>query len=84
MRSPITNPVHNDLKSFCRAASAYNKAAERGFIMRIFTDKATGKKLYPVASWQNCQHIFYNYNDRMYNAFMDDPSDENEQKLDMS
>lgn len=36
-----------------------------------------GKKLYPVGSWQNYQHVFYNYDDRCYIAMVDsDYSDE--------
>lgn len=30
-----------------------------------------GKKMYPVASWYNCQHMFYNYVDRCFIAMVD-------------
>ena len=33
-----------------------------------YTDKKTGKKLYPVCSWEKNQHKLYNAHDRIMNA----------------
>ena len=34
---------------------------------KLYRDKVTGKKLYPVCNWHNNQHILYNALDRAYN-----------------
>jgi hypothetical protein len=34
---------------------------------KIYRDKKTGKKLYPVCSWYNNQHKLYNAHDRAMN-----------------
>lgn len=34
----------------------------------LYTDKKTGKKLYPVCSWEKNQHKLYNAYDRIMNA----------------
>lgn len=39
--------------------------------MNTVFDKKTGKKMYPIGSWLKYSHIFYNYNDRCYNAMYD-------------
>lgn len=36
--------------------------------MAIYRDKNTGKKLYPVCSWEKNQHKLYNAHDRLMNA----------------
>jgi hypothetical protein len=44
---------------------------------KIYRDKYTGKKLYPVCSWENNQHILYNALDRAHNAVSDLCEDKN-------
>lgn len=34
---------------------------------KIYRDKATGKKLYPVCKWEDNQHKIYNAHDRIMN-----------------
>ena len=36
-----------------------------------YTDKRTGKKLYPVCAWEPNQHKLYNAHDRISNAIYD-------------
>lgn len=38
---------------------------------KLFIDKKTGKKMYPVGKWMTYQHVFYNESDRAYNNFYD-------------
>lgn len=35
-----------------------------------------GKKLYPIGKFTTYQHVFYNYNDRMYNKMYDEEHSE--------
>ena len=39
---------------------------------KLYRDKATGKKLYPVCSWEKNQHKLYNANDRVWVAIYED------------
>ena len=39
--------------------------------MQIYRDKETGKKLYPVCSWERNQHKLYNALDRAHNRVSD-------------
>ena len=39
--------------------------------MKVYRDKATGKKLYPVCSWERNQHKLYNALDRAHNRVSD-------------
>lgn len=39
--------------------------------MKLYRDKATGEKLYPVCSWEKNQHKLYNAIDRANNAVTD-------------
>lgn len=39
--------------------------------MKLYRDKATGEKLYPVCSWEKNQHKLYNAIDRAHNAVTD-------------
>lgn len=39
--------------------------------MKVYRDKATGKKLYPVCSWEKNQHKLYNAIDRAHNRVSD-------------
>lgn len=34
--------------------------------MKLYKDKETGKKLYPVCNWEKNQHKLYNANDRIW------------------
>lgn len=43
--------------------------------MKLYKDKKTGKKLYPVCSWENNQHKLYNAHDRIMNAIYDGKAD---------
>ena len=43
--------------------------------MKIYKDKKTGKKLYPVCNWENNQHKLYNAHDRIMNAIYDGEAD---------
>lgn len=43
--------------------------------MKLYKDKKTGKKLYPVCSWENNQHKLYNAHDRIMNAIYDGEAD---------
>ena len=43
--------------------------------MAVYRDKTTGKKLYPVCSWENNQHKLYNAQDRIMNAIYDGKAD---------
>ena len=38
---------------------------------KLYRDKNTGKKLYPVCSWEKNQHKLYNALDRAHNAVSD-------------
>lgn len=38
---------------------------------KLYRDKATGEKLYPVCSWEKNQHKLYNAIDRAHNAVSD-------------
>ena len=38
---------------------------------KLYKDKATGKKLYPVCSWEQNQHKLYNALDRAHNRVSD-------------
>lgn len=38
---------------------------------KLYRDKKTGKKLYPVCSWEQNQHKLYNAHDRVMVAYMD-------------
>jgi len=40
-------------------------------MMKELRDKKTGKKMYPVGKWITYQHVFYNANDRAWNALHD-------------
>jgi len=40
--------------------------------MKLYREKSTGKKLYPVCSWEDNQHKLYNAHDRIMNAIYDD------------
>ena len=40
-----------------------------------YTDKKTGKKLYPVCSWEKNQHKLYNAHDRIMNAIHEGKAD---------
>lgn len=41
----------------------------------LYTDKKTGKKLYPVCSWEKNQHKLYNAHDRIMNAISEGKGD---------
>lgn len=41
----------------------------------VYKDKQTGKKLYPVCSWEENQHKLYNAQDRIMNAIYDGETD---------
>lgn len=43
--------------------------------MKLYKDKKTGKKLYPVCNWENNQHKLYNAHDRIMNAIYDGEAD---------
>ena len=43
--------------------------------MKLYKDKKTGKKLYPVCSWEDNQHKLYNAHDRIMNAIYDGEAD---------
>ena len=43
---------------------------------KVYRDKTTGKKMYPVCSWEKNQHKMYNALDRAHNWFDDTHSDE--------
>ena len=43
--------------------------------MKLYKDKKTGKKLYPVCSWEDNQHKLYNAHDRIMNAIYDGKAD---------
>lgn len=43
----------------------------------VYTDKKSGKKLYPICSWEQNQHKLYNAHDRIMNAIYDDKADYN-------
>ena len=43
--------------------------------MAIYRDKKTGKKLYPVCSWEKNQHKLYNAHDRIMNAIHEGKAD---------
>jgi hypothetical protein len=45
--------------------------------MKLYRDKETGKKLYPVCSWEKNQHKLYNAIDRAHNAVSDLLEDKN-------
>lgn len=38
----------------------------------VYRDKKTGKKLYPVCSWEDNQHKLYNAHDRIWCAIYED------------
>lgn len=38
---------------------------------KVYRDKKTGAKLYPVCSWEHNQHKLYNAHDRIMNAIYD-------------
>lgn len=40
--------------------------------MKLYRDRKTGKKLYPVCSWMENQHKLYNAHDRIMNAIAED------------
>lgn len=40
--------------------------------VKLYRDKATGKKLYPVCSWEKNQHKLYNAHDRAVNRCYDE------------
>ncbi len=40
-------------------------------MIKLYRDKETGKKLYPVCSWENNQHKLYNALDRAHNRVSD-------------
>lgn len=44
-------------------------------MLPIYRDKKTGKKLYPVCSWEENQHKLYNAHDRIMNAIYEDKAD---------
>ena len=43
--------------------------------MKLYKDKKTGKKLYPVCNWENNQHKLYTAHDRIMNAIYDGEAD---------
>ena len=43
--------------------------------MAVYRDKKTGKKLYPVCSWEKNQHKLYNAHDRIMNAIYEGKAD---------
>lgn len=43
--------------------------------MAVYKDKKTGKKLYPVCSWEANQHKLYNAHDRIMNAISEGRAD---------
>lgn len=43
--------------------------------MKLYKDKKTGRKLYPVCSWEDNQHKLYNAHDRIMNAIYDGKAD---------
>lgn len=43
--------------------------------MKIYRDRETGKKLYPVCNWEQNQHKLYNALDRINNAIYDAEED---------
>lgn len=45
--------------------------------MKTYRDKETGKKLYPVCSWEKNQHKLYNAIDRAHNRVSDLYEDKN-------
>lgn len=42
---------------------------------KLYIEKSTGKKLYPVCSWEKNQHKLYNAHDRIMNAIYDGEAD---------
>lgn len=46
----------------------------------VYIDKRSGKKLYPVCSWEQNQHKLYNAHDRVMIAFYDGKADYNDLK----
>lgn len=46
--------------------------------MAIYKDRETGKKLYPVCSWEENQHKLYNAQDRIMNAIYEGKADYDE------
>ena len=49
--------------------------------MKLYRDKRTGKKLYPVCSWEANQHKLYNAYDRACNNYYDTGDFEEMEKL---
>lgn len=45
--------------------------------MKLYRDKETGEKLYPVCSWEHNQHKLYNALDRAHNRVSDLYEDRN-------
>nr|DAX39513.1 MAG TPA: hypothetical protein [Caudoviricetes sp.] len=50
--------------------------------MKLYRDKRTGKKLYPVCKWEDNQHKLYNAHDRAYNRAYETGDYDEVEKLD--